>query len=51
MLPGVMQTGKSVGMKLMDDSLKELYNQGIISQDECLARAEDKGEMAKHFES
>ena len=40
MLPGVMQTGKKQGMKLMDDSLMELYDTGIISQEEAYARAE-----------
>ena len=27
MLPGIIQTGKKLGMKLMDDSLMELYDQ------------------------
>jgi twitching motility protein PilT len=48
-LPGVMQTGKKQGMKLMDDSLMELYDAGIISQDEALARAEQKSLMKQHF--
>jgi twitching motility protein PilT len=51
MLPGIMQTGKSVGMVTMDDALKELYNKGLISQQECLMRAEDQMNMRKHFES
>ena len=29
MLPGIMQTGKSVGMVTMDDSLQQLYNKGL----------------------
>ncbi len=49
MLPGVMQTGKKQGMKLMDDSLMELYDAGIISQDEAYARAEQKQLMRQHF--
>ena len=51
MLPGVMQTGKKQGMKLMDDSLMELYDAGIISQDEAYARAEQKTLMKQHFSS
>lgn len=47
MLPGIMQTGKNVGMKLMDDSLLRLYRDGIISTDEAIARAVDPGTM-KH---
>jgi twitching motility protein PilT len=51
MLPGVMQTGKKQGMKLMDDSLLELYSAGLISQDEAYARAEQKQLMKQHFNS
>lgn len=50
MLPGIMQTGKAVGMITMDDSLKDLYNRGQISQQEALSRCFDKTNMAKHFE-
>ncbi len=51
MLPGIMQTGKSVGMITMDDSLKALYAEGIISREETYSRAEDKGSMLKYLES
>jgi twitching motility protein PilT len=49
MLPGVMQTGKKQGMKLMDDSLTELYDAGLISQEEAYVRAEQKALMRQHF--
>ncbi len=49
MLPGVMQTGKKQGMKLMDDSLMELYDNGLISQEEAYVRAEQKALMRQHF--
>ncbi|MES2308683.1 MAG: ATPase, T2SS/T4P/T4SS family, partial [Verrucomicrobiota bacterium] len=42
MLPGVMQTGRKQGMRLMDDSLKTLLDQGIISIDEAMNRCENK---------
>ena len=45
MLPGVMQTGKKVGMVLMDDSLLALAKAGTIAKDEAIARAEDKQTM------
>lgn len=45
MLPGLMQIGKAVGMKLMDDSLYELYAAGLISAEEAFARAESKQTM------
>ena len=51
MLPGIMQTGKNIGMITMDDSLKELYNAGLIAQAEAMSRCEDKALMKKHFES
>src|SRR5581483_5523682 len=49
MLPGIIQTGKKLGMKLMDDSLMELYDAGMISQEEAFARAEQKALMRQHF--
>jgi twitching motility protein PilT len=51
MLPGVIQTGKKQGMKLMDDSLVELYDAGLISQEEAYIRAEQKSLMRAHFAS
>ena len=45
MLPGIIQTGKKLGMKLMDDSLAELYQAGLISADEAVSRAEQKPAM------
>ena len=51
MLNGIMQTGKSVGMITMDDSLRTLYTNGLISQEECESRAEDKAIMKKFFTS
>ena len=49
MLPGIIQTGKKLGMKLMDDSLMELYSAGIISQEEAYARSEQKALMRANF--
>jgi twitching motility protein PilT len=51
MLPGIMQTGKNVGMITMDESLRNLYMQGQISQEETLYRCEDKPQMRAFFES
>jgi len=42
MLPGIIQTGKKLGMKLMDDSLIELVEAGTISPNEAYDRAEQK---------
>jgi twitching motility protein PilT len=51
MLPGVMQTGKNVGMITMDESLRTLYVKGLISRDEAFYRAEDKHQMREFFDS
>src|SRR5436305_1595569 len=42
MLPGIIQIGKKQGMRLMDETLIELYQRGLISADETYARAEQK---------
>ena len=49
MLPGIIQTGRKNGMRLMDDSIIELYDAGLVSQDEAYARAEQKTLMRQHF--
>jgi twitching motility protein PilT len=51
MLPGVMQTGKNVGMVTMDESLRKLYIQGLITQQEAMYRSEDKNQMRDFFKS
>jgi twitching motility protein PilT len=45
MLPGVIQTGKKQGMILMDDSLLQLCEAGLISREEAMYRAENKTTM------
>ena len=47
MLPGIIQTGRKLGMKLMDDSLQELFEAGIISAEEAVYRAEQKNQMMR----
>ncbi len=42
MLPGVIQTGKKQGMILMDDSILQLCEAGLISLEEAMYRAENK---------
>ncbi len=51
MIPGLIQTGKAQGMRLMDDSLQELYLKGIISAEECTTRATDKVMMENFLKS
>jgi len=49
MLPGIMQTGRSVGMILMDDALLSLEARGLISKEECVARAVDQTVMRQQL--
>jgi twitching motility protein PilT len=45
MLPGIIQTGKKLGMKLMDESLRELCQARVITPEEAMARADQKQMM------
>jgi len=49
MLPGVMQTGGKIGMRLMDDSLLALFHEGLITEEECYQRSEQKAVMRQHL--
>jgi twitching motility protein PilT len=49
MLPGIIQTGKKQGMRLMDDTLIDLYDRGVISAEETYARADQKQTMRQHL--
>jgi twitching motility protein PilT len=49
MLPGIIQTGKKQGMRLMDDTLIELYDRGVITAKEAYARADQKQMMRQHL--
>jgi twitching motility protein PilT len=42
LLPGIIQTGKKQGMRLMDDALMDLYKNHLISAEEVYARADQK---------
>lgn len=51
MLPGIMQTGKTLGMVTMDESLKSLYIAGKISAQDLLFRADDKSDIRAFLNS
>jgi twitching motility protein PilT len=50
MLPGIIQTGRKQGMRLMDDSLSQLFDRGLISAEEACSRADQKQAMRQHVE-
>lgn len=49
MLPGVIQTGRKSGMRLMDDSLMELLTAGTITAEEAYARCEQKAMFRQYL--
>jgi twitching motility protein PilT len=49
LLPGIIQTGKKQGMRLMDDALMNLYENGLISAEEVYARADQKHIVRQHL--
>src|SRR5437762_705289 len=51
MLPGIIQTGKKQGMRLMDDTLIDLYQRGLIAAEEAYARAEQKDVVRQHVKT
>ena len=50
-IPGLMQTGRKLGMMMMDDSLLSLAREDRIARDEAIARALDPARMAKELGS
>src|SRR4030095_7701426 len=50
MLPGIIQTGRKQGMQLMDDALIDLYQKGLISAEETLARADQTQIVRQHVQ-
>jgi twitching motility protein PilT len=47
MLPGVIQTGKKLGCRMMDDSLMQLMENEIITPQDAFDRAEQKAAFRK----
>lgn len=46
-LNGLIQTSKKQGMELMDDALYNLYSQGKITKENCMAYSQDSVAMQK----
>jgi twitching motility protein PilT len=47
-LPSVIQTGKKYGMRLMDDSIKELLSKGLITAETARRFAEDPSRFSNN---
>jgi twitching motility protein PilT len=50
-IPSIMQTGRKLGMCLMNDSLFKLAKDGIVAPEEALAKANDKPGLLAAFQS
>ncbi|MBM3246533.1 MAG: type IV pili twitching motility protein PilT, partial [Candidatus Omnitrophica bacterium] len=46
-IPTLMQTGSQYGMKTMDKSLKELFQQGLISLDDAMSKVKNVDEFKR----
>jgi twitching motility protein PilT len=49
-LPSVIQTGKKLGMKLMNESLFELVRDGVIDAREAYSKSFDKEDIMRRFQ-
>ena len=48
-IPGIMQTGKKVGMIVMDESLMDMARAGTISADDAATRASNPKRVASEL--
>lgn len=48
-IPGTMQTGKAVGMQLLNEELAQLVRNKKVDAEEALARSVDKDDLAKRI--
>jgi twitching motility protein PilT len=44
-IPSIMQTGRKLGMRLMNDSLVQLAKDGVVSAEEALAKSYDRATL------
>lgn len=48
-IPSMIQTSRKIGMITMDDSIFDLYTQGIVTKDEAITFAQDKTALIKRI--
>lgn len=46
-IPSVLQTGKALGMQMLDSAIMQYYKDGVISAEEAHHKANDKGQFEK----
>ncbi|HEX3851301.1 MAG TPA: hypothetical protein VHW01_10075, partial [Polyangiaceae bacterium] len=50
-IPSIMQTGRKLGMALMNDSLFKLVKDGIVAPEEAIAKANDKAGLLQMYQA
>ncbi|HEY1533864.1 MAG TPA: type IV pilus twitching motility protein PilT, partial [Polyangiaceae bacterium] len=50
-IPSIMQTGRKLGMALMNDSLFRLVKDGIVAPEEAIAKANDKAGLLQMYQA
>ena len=50
-IPSIMQTGRKLGMALMNDSLFRLVKEGIVAPEEAIAKANDKAGLLAMYQA
>lgn len=48
-IPSIMQTGRNIGMRLMTDSLAQHVKDGLVTPEEAMLKAPDKGGLEVAF--
>ena len=48
-IENAMSTGRAEGMRLMDQSILKLYQEGIIAKDTALSYADHPDQLVKHL--
>ncbi|MFP4354854.1 MAG: type IV pilus twitching motility protein PilT [Phycisphaerae bacterium] len=48
-IPSAIQTGKRLGMQLLDDHLLELYREGKVSEEDAVDRSQNPGEIQERI--
>jgi twitching motility protein PilT len=49
-IPSIMQTGRKLGMALMNDSLFKLVKDGLVAPEEAVAKANDKAGLLQMYQ-
>jgi twitching motility protein PilT len=50
-IPSIMQTGRKLGMALMNDSLFRLVKDGLVAPEEAIAKANDKAGLLQMYQA